>query len=133
MKTAAKPAASKSSAKAATKPTITPLDKLCNTIVGALDDNKAEEITCLSLIGKCSFADAMVVASGRSGRHVAALADHVEDALKKAGYYPPGIEGKDSGDWVLMDAGDVVVHIFRPEVRQFYNLEKMWSAPAIEG
>ena len=74
----------------------------------------------------------MIVASGRSPRHVAALADHVIDAIKKTGYTPPPAEGKDTGDWVLIDGGDVVVHIFRPEVRQFYNIEKMWSAPAIE-
>ncbi len=98
----------------------------------ALDDNKGEEIVALSLTGKCSFADAMIVASGRSPRHVSALADHVIDAIKKTGYTPPPAEGKDTGDWVLIDAGDVVVHIFRPEVRQFYNIEKMWSAPAIE-
>lgn len=101
-------------------------------IVSALDDNKAEEIVALSLTGKCSFADAMIVASGRSPRHVGALAEHVIDAIKTTGYNPPPAEGKETGDWVLIDAGDVVVHIFRPEVRQFYNIEKMWSAPAIE-
>jgi len=118
--------------KKTTKPKISPLDALCATIVSALDENKADEIICLSLLGKCSFADAMIVASGRSSRHVASLSDHVADALKKSGYNPAPVEGKDTGDWVLMDAGDVVVHIFRPEVRQFYNLEKMWSTPAVE-
>jgi ribosome-associated protein len=83
------------------------------------------------LIGKSSFADAMLVATGRSSRHVVALADHVVHALRDAGFAIPSIEGKDTGDWVLIDAGDVVVHLFRPEIRQFYNLEKMWSAPAI--
>lgn len=124
-------AAPKPARKKSTKPPASSVDALCATIVSALDDNKGEEIVALSLIGKCSFADAMVVASGRSPRHVSALADHVADAIKKAGYNPPPIEGKDTGDWVLIDAGDVVVHIFRPEVRQFYNIEKMWSAPAM--
>lgn len=99
-------------------------------IAKVLDDNKAEEIVNIDLINKCSFADYMVVASGRSQRHVAALADHVADALKKAGMPVYNIEGKDSADWVLIDAGDVVVHLFRPEVRQFYNIEKMWAIAA---
>ncbi len=71
----------------------------------------------------------MVVASGRSARHVASLADHVVDDLRKAGGSVMSVEGKDTGDWVLIDAGDVVVHIFRPEIRQFYNIEKMWAIP----
>ena len=71
----------------------------------------------------------MVVASGRSARHVAALAEHVVDDLRKAGGHVMSVEGKDTGDWVLIDAGDVVVHIFRPEIRQFYNIEKMWAIP----
>lgn len=71
----------------------------------------------------------MVVASGRSARHVASLADHVVDDLRKAGGNIMSVEGKDTGDWVLIDAGDVVVHIFRPEIRQFYNIEKMWAIP----
>jgi ribosome-associated protein len=70
------------------------------------------------------------VASGRAPRHVSALADYVADMLKKMGIPPLSIEGKESGDWVLIDAGDIVVHIFRPEVRQFYNIEKMWALPA---
>jgi ribosome-associated protein len=69
----------------------------------------------------------MVVASGTSQRHVGALADHIVEALKKAGYQHVAVEGQDSCDWVLVDAGDIVVHIFRPEVRRYYNLEKMWS------
>lgn len=101
-------------------------------IAKALDDNKAEDIVAIDLIGKSSFADAMLVASGRSARHVVSLADHVSQALRQAGFAQPSIEGKDTGDWVLLDAGDVIVHLFRPEVRQFYNLEKMWSAPAAQ-
>lgn len=102
----------------------------CAMIAKILDDNKAEEIVTLDLAAKCSFADFMVVASGRSQRHVAALADHVADALRKTGRPALNIEGKDSADWVLIDAGDVVVHLFRPEVREFYNIEKMWAIAA---
>lgn len=71
----------------------------------------------------------MIVASGRAPRHVSALADYVADMLKKEGNPPLSVEGKETGDWVLIDAGDVVVHIFRPEIRQFYNIEKMWTLP----
>ncbi len=99
-------------------------------IAATLDDNKAEEIVTIDLAGKCSFADVMIVASGRSQRHVAALANHVAEALKKAGTPALHIEGRETADWVLLDAGDVVVHLFRPEVRQFYNIEKMWALPA---
>ena len=105
-------------------------EALCKKISTILDTNKAEEITTLNLRDKCSFADFMIVASGRAPRHVSALADYVADMLKKMGIPPLSIEGKESGDWVLIDAGDIVVHIFRPEVRQFYNIEKMWAMPA---
>lgn len=130
-----KPAAAKkkpaAAAKApATKPKLSASAKHCALIAKILDDNKAEEIVTLDLASKCSFADFMLVASGRSQRHVASLADHVADALKKAGTPAMNIEGKDSADWVLIDAGDVVVHLFRPEVRQFYNIEKMWAIAA---
>lgn len=100
---------------------------LAKQIARVLDTNKAEAITTLPIADKCSFADVMIVASGRAPRHVAALADYVTDLLKKRGTPPLSVEGKDTGDWVLIDAGDVVVHIFRPEVRQFYNIEKMWA------
>lgn len=100
---------------------------LCKQISKVLDTNKAEEIRTIDIGNKCSFADYMIVASGRAPRHVAALADYVADLLKKQGTPPLSVEGKETGDWVLIDAGDVVVHIFRPEVRQFYNIEKMWS------
>lgn len=117
---------------AATKlsPAQTATAALCKKITSILDTNKAEEITTLNLRDKCSFADYMIVASGRAPRHVSALADYVADMLKKTGIPPLSVEGKESGDWVLIDAGDIVVHIFRPEVRQFYNIEKMWSLPA---
>ena len=135
-KPAVKPAAKASAKPAAKKPVVKAAAKLslsakhCALIAHVLDENKAEDIVSIDLANKCSFADFMVVASGRSQRHVAALADHVADALKKAGMPPLNIEGKDSADWVLIDAGDVVVHLFRPEVRQFYNIEKMWAIAA---
>lgn len=102
-------------------------------IAKSLDSNKAEDITALNLRDKCSFTDYMVVASGRSARHVSSLADNVVEDLRKAGNVVLSVEGKDSGDWVLIDAGDVVVHIFRPEIRQFYNIEKMWAIPLTNG
>ena len=89
---------------------------------------KAEDTITIDLTGKTSIADAMVVTSGRSNRHVSSVADSVIESLEKAGVKGIRVEGKRHGDWVLIDAGDVIVHIFRPEVREFYNLEKMWSA-----
>lgn len=106
---------------------MSPLEAQCRVIAAALEDLKAEDTVMLNLKAKCSFADRMFVASGRSQRHVGSLADRVVDALKKSGRPPISVEGKGSCDWVLIDAGDVVVHIFRPEVRQFYNIEKMWA------
>lgn len=104
--------------------------KLQQTILHTLNENKAEDIVHIDLAGKASFADALIVASGRSSRHIASLADHLSEAIRAQGFIPPMIEGKESPDWVLLDAGDVVVHLFRPEIRQMYNLEKMWSMPA---
>lgn len=95
----------------------------------SLDDDKAEDIISIDLQGKCSFADNMVIASGRSQRHVGAVADHLVEKLKEAGYQPLAVEGMQNCDWVLVDTGDVIVHIFRPEIREFYNLEKMWNIP----
>ncbi|MDO8290995.1 MAG: ribosome silencing factor [Parvibaculum sp.] len=97
-------------------------------ITKSLDDDKAEDIVAIDLAGKTPMADYMVVASGRSGRHVAAIADHVMRRLKEDGFGLARAEGMTQGDWVLIDAGDIVIHIFRPEVREFYRLEKMWSA-----
>jgi ribosome-associated protein len=119
-------------ARKATNPKLSAVAQQAKLIAKILDDNKAEEIVTIDLASKCSFADFMIVASGRSQRHVSALADHVGDALKKAGTPPMNIEGKDSSDWVLIDAGDVIVHLFRPEVRQFYNIEKMWALAPVE-
>lgn len=103
-------------------------------VLKALDTNKAEKIISIDLTGKTDIADRMVVASGTSARHVGALADHVVVALKKAGYVSVPTEGREDGDWVLVDAGDVIVHIFKPETREHYNLEKMWTGtiPAAE-
>lgn len=93
-----------------------------------LDDAKAEDIVSLDLAGKTSLADAMIIATGRSDRHVGAIAERVVSDLKQKGYPPPRVEGMPVCDWVLIDAGDVIVHLFRPEVRGFYNLEKLWGA-----
>ena len=96
-------------------------------ILAALDDMKAEDTVTIDLTGKSSIGDAMVVTSGRSNRHVGAVADRVMEALGKAGFKGIRVEGMPHCDWVLIDAGDVIVHVFRPEVRAFYNLEKMWA------
>jgi ribosome-associated protein len=101
---------------------------LLDVVLEALDDAKAEEVVCIDLKGKTSIGDHMVVASGRSQRHVGAVADQLVRKLKEKGYGRARVEGLPNADWVLIDAGDVIVHIFRPEVRAFYNLEKMWSA-----
>ena len=109
------------------QPAVDPVAALVTTLLAALDDGKAEDVVTLDLIGKTSLADAMVVASGRSSTQVAALAERVAQALKATGRAAPAVEGLPQADWVLIDAGDVIVHVFRPEVRQFYNLEKMWG------
>jgi len=96
-------------------------------ILSRLDDDKAQDIVLIDLKGKSPMADSMIVASGRSHRHVGALADHVMRALKEAGFGKARVEGLPHCDWVLIDAGDVIVHLFRPEVRTFYNIEKIWS------
>jgi ribosome-associated protein len=101
--------------------------EILHLIHSRLDDIKAEDTVTIDLTGKTSIADAMVVTSGRSNRHVAACADRVVEGLKKASVADVRVEGMPHCDWVLIDAGDVIVHIFRPEVRAFYNLEKMWA------
>ncbi len=97
-------------------------------ILGLLDDAKAENTVAIDLEGKSTIADVMIVTQGRANRHVAAIADRVIQGLREAGHKGMRIEGMNTADWVLIDAGDVILHIFRPEVRLFYNLEKMWSA-----
>jgi ribosome-associated protein len=99
---------------------------LLSLILASLDDDKAEDIVTIPLAGKSEMADHMVIASGRSSRQVAAISEHLADRLKQDRGLVARIEGKDLGDWVLIDAGDVIVHVFRPEVREFYQLEKMW-------
>ncbi|MEH6475563.1 MAG: ribosome silencing factor [Sneathiella sp.] len=101
--------------------------KLCDIVQSCLEDNKAEQVVTIDLTGKTSFADFMIIANGRSTRHVGALADFLKDAIRDAGFGVAHIEGKSNCDWVLVDVGDVIVHIFRPEVRDFYNLEKIWT------
>lgn len=97
-------------------------------ILHSLDESKAEDTIPINIIGKSSLGDYMVVASGRSQRHVGAIADRLVEDMKDAGLATPQVEGVPNCDWVLIDAGDVIVHIFRPEVRGFYNIEKMWMA-----
>jgi ribosome-associated protein len=101
---------------------------LLSALRKALDDGQAEDIVAIDLRGKSSIADDMLVASGRSARQVAALADRVMEALAGRGQKRAPVEGLKTGDWVLIDAGDVIVHLFRPEIRARYNLEKMWGA-----
>ena len=96
-------------------------------ILASLDDAKAEDTITIDLHGKTSISDYMVVTCGRSNRHVGAVADRVLDDLEQAGVPDLRVEGMPHCDWVLIDAGDVIVHVFRPEVRAFYNLEKMWA------
>ena len=96
-------------------------------ILKQLDDDQAQEIVSIPLEGKSSVADHMVIASGRSTRQVGGMAQKLAEELKKSGEPSPRIEGLPAADWVLIDAGDVVVHLFRPEVRSFYNLERMWG------
>lgn len=103
---------------------------ILSLILQELDDDKAENVVTIPLAGKSDIADAMVIASGRSQRHVAAMADKVLRRLKDAGFGRARIEGKTACDWVLIDAEDVIVHLFRPEVRDFYNLERVWSEAA---
>lgn len=102
---------------------------LLNLIVSTLDKEAAEDIVCIDLAGKSAEADHMVIASGRSTRHVAALSEKLTDVLKDRLGRRAKTEGKETADWILMDAEDVIVHIFRPEVRDFYQLEKMWMTP----
>jgi ribosome-associated protein len=97
-------------------------------VLASLGDSKAEDLVSINITGKSSLADHFVVASGRSSRHVSAIAERLITDLKEAGGGDIRAEGLRAADWVLIDAGDVIVHVFRPEVRAFYNLEKMWRA-----
>ena len=116
-------AAAKPAAKAG-KPTD---PALLSRILASLDDDKAEDVVTIDLAGRSSLADAIIVANGRSSRHVASIAEHLARRLKEAGYGTRPVDGAAQGDWALVDAGDVIVHVFRPEVRAYYDLEGMWS------
>lgn len=125
-----------SDAKKATKQTqeaaIAAVQSVLETVMTCLEDSKAEEITTIDIQDKTALADFMVIASGRSNRHVSAVADHLLRELKSKGFKSIKVEGLQSADWVLIDVGDIIVHLFRPEVREFYALEKMWQMPASE-
>ncbi|MBL4739776.1 MAG: ribosome silencing factor [Sneathiella sp.] len=101
--------------------------KLRDLVQASLLDDKAEDVVSIDLSGKTSFADYMIIANGRSSRQVGAMADHLKERIKDEGFGVAKIEGKANGDWVLVDAGDIIIHLFRPEVREFYNLEKIWA------
>jgi len=105
-------------------------EQLLERILLSLDEDKAEDVVQITLAGKSEMADFMVVCSGRSSRQVASISEKLVDRLKQDHGILCKLEGKDAGDWVLIDAGDVIVHVFRPEVREFYQLEKMWLAPS---
>jgi ribosome-associated protein len=132
-KPAKKPAAKKPAAKKAAPAKITAPKKkasastLLSRILKSLDDDKAEQIVTIDMDGRSSLCDAIVVANGRSSRHVASIAEHLARRLKEVGYGTRPVNGLAQGDWVLVDAGDVIVHVFRPEVRAYYDLEGMWS------
>ncbi|MEM1129039.1 MAG: ribosome silencing factor [Pseudomonadota bacterium] len=102
-------------------------DQLLERILSSLSDDKAEDVVSIDLRGRSELADFMVIASGRSTRQVASISEKLTDRLKQKTGLNCKVEGKDQGDWVLIDAGDVIVHVFRPEVRDFYQLEKMWQ------
>lgn len=114
--------------KAVAKPAADQTQDLLKIVETSLDDDKAEDIVAIDLRGKSTIADYMVIATGRNSRQLAAMASHLDDKLTKAGVRRVSVEGANQGDWVLLDGGDVVVHLFRPEVRTFYALEKMWGA-----
>jgi ribosome-associated protein len=102
-------------------------DKTLNMILSRLDDMKAEETVTIDLRGKSAYSDYMIITSGRANRHVGAIAENVTKALKENGIGKIHVEGLPNCDWVLIDSGDVIVHVFRPEVREFYNLERLWT------
>ena len=102
-------------------------DETLKLILSRLDDMKAEETVTIDLRGKSAFSDYMIVTTGRANRHVGAIAENVAKGLKETGIKTVHIEGLPNCDWVLIDSGDVIVHVFRPEVREFYNLERLWA------
>lgn len=109
------------------------LEQLQSVIVGSLEDDKAENVVTLDLEGKASFCDRMVIATGLADRQITAMAEHLSEKLHEAGLKRVQVEGAGGADWVLIDAGDIVVHLFKPEARAMYALEKMWGADLDEG
>ena len=101
-------------------------------VLASLEDSKAEDVVTINIAGKSALGDFMVVVSGRSSRHVVAICDHLVTDLKHEGFGNTRVEGLETGDWVLLDTGDIIVHVFRPEIREFYNIEKLWATPEIE-
>jgi ribosome-associated protein len=138
-KPAKKPAAKKPAAKKPAAKKAAPAKKsapkrsraqdstLLSRILASLDDDKAEQLAVIDMEGRSSLCDTIVIANGRSSRHVASIAEHLARRLKEVGYGTCHMDGLTQGDWVLVDAGDVIVHVFRPEVRAYYDLEGMWS------
>ena len=106
--------------------------KALKLVLESLEDSKAENVISINITGKSALGDYMVVVTGRSNRHVTAIAEHLIDDLKAGGVGQVRVEGLETGDWILIDAGDIIVHVFRPEIREFYNIEKMWAAPDLE-
>lgn len=106
------------------------LEDLMNLVLGALEEMKAVDVQTLDVRGRSSFTDVMVVASGTSNRHVKAVADNVVRRAKEQGIKPLGIEGEQGAEWILVDLGDVVVHVMQPQIRSFYNIEKLWATGA---
>jgi len=107
-------------------------EQLLATITAALDDKKGKEIEVINVKGKCSFADDLVIVTGSSSRHVKSLATDVAMVSKKSGLIPLGVEGMDAGEWVLVDLGDIIVHVMQPKTREFYQLEKLWTVDGQE-
>jgi ribosome-associated protein len=121
------PAATGPAAPAPASPVAAEQDSLHALVLSSLDDDQAQDVVSIPLEGKSTIADHMVIASGRSTRQVTAMAQKLAERIKHAGFGHARIEGLPAADWVLVDAGDIVVHLFRPEVRSFYNLERMWA------
>jgi ribosome-associated protein len=110
------------------KPEPSALDRVQSVIIGSLEDDKAENVVTLELTGKASFCDRMVIATGLADRQITAMAEHLSEKLHDAGLKRVQVEGAGGADWVLIDAGDIVVHLFKPEARAMYALEKMWGS-----
>lgn len=107
-------------------------DRALQLALASLEDSKAEDIVTIDIAGKSALGDYMIVVTGRSSRHVMAIADHLISDLKDEGLGNARVEGLEAGDWVLIDTGDIIVHVFRPEIREFYNIERLWAVPEIE-